>query len=130
MTSNLRLASYRLGIVLAVGLILELGVRSGWLDTLFFSSPTQIWEKAVRLLDQGRFFVIVGTTVGEALAGFVLGSIAAIAVGLLLSRARGLANVLEPFIMMLYSTPLLALAPLFVLWFGLGFASKVVMSFL
>jgi NitT/TauT family transport system permease protein len=57
-----------------------------------------------------------------------LGSAAGIVAGTLLGRAQLLAEIVEPFIMAFYSLPKVALAPLFVLWFGIGIEMKIVLT--
>jgi NitT/TauT family transport system permease protein len=65
-------------------------------------------------------------TLVEVLLGFGLGSIAALVVGYLLARLPRAERVLSPYIVAAQATPILALAPLFALWFGPGLTSKVV----
>jgi NitT/TauT family transport system permease protein len=60
--------------------------------------------------------------------GYICGSIAGIALGFLLGRVRFLAEMLDPLILAVYSIPKIALAPLFILWFGIGMFSKVVIA--
>jgi NitT/TauT family transport system permease protein len=60
--------------------------------------------------------------------GFVFGAVAGVLFGLALGLNRRLAAVLDPFIVAFYSLPKIALAPLFILWFGVGLASKVVLA--
>lgn len=67
-------------------------------------------------------------TAFEAGAGFLLGGAAGVVVGLVLGRARLLADVLDPFLLGLYSLPKVALAPLFVMWFGIDVGMKVIFS--
>ena len=67
------------------------------------------------------------TTV-EALAGFLIGGAAGVIVGLVLGRSRILADILDPFLTAIYSLPKVALAPLFVLWLGIGTEMKIVLA--
>ena len=50
------------------------------------------------------------------------------AVGIVLGQSRTLADILDPFIMIFYSLPKIALAPLFVLWFGVGMDMKIILT--
>lgn len=127
-SSRLRLAVYRGLIVAALAAVLEVGVRTGWLHRLFFSSPSQILESFVRQWTEEGLSQAVLITLSETLMGFALGGAMGVFCGLALSRTRVTREVVEPFIVMLYSTPMIALAPLFVLWFGLGVFSKVAMG--
>ena len=115
--------------VLAVILIgTELGVRFGVMSQLFFSSPSQIFEALRTQLAQGTFLPNVGITVFETLLGLVAGSLAGMAVGLVLPRLKILSNIFEPFLMVLNGIPVIVIAPLFILWLGLGIVSKVGIS--
>jgi NitT/TauT family transport system permease protein len=116
-------------LVLAVILIgAELGVRFGLLSPLFFSSPTQIATAFHEQLDQGTLLTNIGITVFETLLGLVVGSLAGTAVGLLLPQMQILSRVFEPFLMVLNGIPVIVIAPLFILWLGLGLPSKIGIS--
>jgi len=64
----------------------------------------------------------------ETLAGFVLGATVGIAVGLLLGRNELLAKLLDPILISIYSLPKVALAPLFIMWFGIGIEMKIILT--
>lgn len=116
-------------LVLAVILIgAELGVRFGLLSPLFFSSPTQIAGAFQDQLDQGTLLPNIGITVFETLLGLVAGSLAGIAVGLVLPQMQIMSRVFEPFLMVLNGIPVIVIAPLFILWLGLGLPSKIGIS--
>lgn len=67
-------------------------------------------------------------TVQEAAYGFVVGALAAILIGVTLGQLPFLGRVIDPFILAIYSVPKIALAPLFILWFGIGLNSKIVFA--
>jgi NitT/TauT family transport system permease protein len=69
----------------------------------------------------------VGTTVAEMMMGIGCGAPPGIILGLVLGRAGVLAALLRPIIAAAYSVPLITLAPLFILWFGLGMPPKIVL---
>ena len=116
-------------LVLAVVLIgAELGVRFGLLSPLFFSSPTQIATAFQEQLDQGTLLPNIGITVFETLLGLAAGSLGGVAVGLLLPQMQILSRVFEPFLMVLNGIPVIVIAPLFILWLGLGLPSKIGIS--
>ncbi len=64
----------------------------------------------------------------ETLAGFVLGATVGIGVGLLLGRNELLAKLLDPILVSIYSLPKVALAPLFIMWFGIGIEMKIILT--
>ncbi len=116
-------------LVLAVVLIgAELGMRFGLLSPLFFSSPTQIAAAFQAQIDQGTLLPNIGITVFETLLGLVAGSLTGVAVGLLLPQMQILSRVFEPFLMVLNGIPVIVIAPLFILWLGLGLPSKIGIS--
>ncbi len=106
----------------------EVGVRSGVLSQLFFSSPSQIFEALLTQWSNGSFLQDAGITVFETLLGLVSGSLLGMAVGLILPQLRLLSNVFEPFLMVFNGIPVIVIAPLFILWLGLGILSKIGIS--
>jgi len=114
----------RVAFVAAVLIAWELA--SGRLVSPFFiSSPSDVAVKLWALLASGKLVYHATYTAVHALAGFALGAAAGMAVGLALGRWNRLAEVLDPFLMGFYSVPKIALAPLFILWFGVGTEMKV-----
>ncbi len=104
-------------------------LSSGWLlSPLYISSPIAVGKALYGMLADGSLIRNMWVTAFEAGAGFLLGSIAGIIVGLVLGRARLLADVLDPFLFGLYSLPKVALAPLFVMWFGIDLGMKVIFA--
>lgn len=113
-------------------LVVILGVwqyASGrWVEPFWVSSPLDVARKLVEWYDKGKLFSNVGVTLFEALAGFVIGVVTGGCVGVLLGWFRKLADLLDPFIIGFYSLPKVALAPLFILWFGIGLEMKVILT--
>jgi NitT/TauT family transport system permease protein len=106
----------------------EIGVRSGVLSELFFSSPSLIFKALLTQWQNGSFLQDAGITVLETLLGLVSGSLLGMAVGLLLPQLRLVSHVFEPFLMVLNGIPVIVIAPLFILWLGLGMLSKIGIS--
>ncbi|MCE8009549.1 ABC transporter permease [Aestuariivita sp.] len=102
---------------------------SGRLASEFFiSSPSAIAVQFSRWVMSGTIFYHGAITLIEALGGFLLGGMIGMIFGVWLGRAELVAEVLDPFIMMFYSLPKVALAPLFVLWFGIGIDMKIYLA--
>lgn len=120
----------RLGLVLGFFGLWEAGSALGWLDALFFGRPSAILADFWGLVLSGQIFIHAGVTLQEALTGFLLGSALGVAMAFWLASSPFWEKVLDPIIMLVYSIPRIALAPLFVLWFGLGATSKVVFAFM
>jgi NitT/TauT family transport system permease protein len=123
----MKIWSIRIALVVGFLLIWELG--SGTLFSPFFvSSPSAVAATFWKWVMSGRLFYHAGITVIEAFAGFVIGGFVGMAVGVVLGRSTTLAEILDPMIMIFYSLPKIALAPLFVLWFGIGIDMKIILT--
>jgi NitT/TauT family transport system permease protein len=115
--------------VLAVILVgTEIGVRYGAMSELFFSSPSQVFKALLTQWSNGTFLQDTGITVFETLLGLIAGSLVGMFVGLILPQLRFASNVFEPFLMVLNGIPVIVIAPLFILWLGLGILSKIGIS--
>lgn len=129
MDENQTLRVWSLRAVLLVVILGGWQITSGWLYSDFFlSKPSEIIAVFWTWLRDGDLFYHAGYTTLEAGAGFLLGSAAGIVVGIWLGRADLTAKVLDPFITMFYSLPKIALAPLFILWFGIGMPMKIYLT--
>jgi NitT/TauT family transport system permease protein len=119
--------AWRLGIaVSALGLWQYASGR--WIKPFWISSPSEIWRQLATWISTGELWLHVEVTMTETVLGFVFGAAAGVLVGLSLGLNRRMAAVLDPFIVAFYSLPKIALAPLFILWFGVGLTSKVVLA--
>ena len=91
----------------------------------FFGSPRTIGGYLVERALEGSLLRDAGITLFEAGAGFVLGSVVGTALGMALWYSRTVFAVARPYIVVLGSAPIFALAPLLIIWFGTGVFSKV-----
>jgi len=116
-------------IVLIVAVLAFWEVAAGtFADEFFISRPTVVAVKFWQLVSSGRLFEHGWITLVETLAGFALGAATGIGVGLLLGRNETLAQLLDPILTSLYSLPKVALAPLFIMWFGIGMEMKIILT--
>ncbi|MEV5533266.1 ABC transporter permease [Streptomyces prunicolor] len=103
--------------------------RAKVIDPFNFSMPSKIWDQIYTWVMHGTALGSLGeqiwATLQEALLGWVIGVIAGVVFGIALGRIAFLADVLGPYIKVLNSIPRIVLAPIFMIWFGLGPASKV-----
>ncbi|MEU6332757.1 ABC transporter permease [Streptomyces sp. NPDC047049] len=103
--------------------------RAAVIDPFNFSMPSRIWNQmsqwALHGTPQGSLWEQIWYTLYEALLGWVIGVIGGVVLGIALGRIRFLADVLGPYIKVLNALPRIVLAPIFLIWFGLGPASKV-----
>lgn len=108
----------------------ELTARLGIVDKTFSSSPALIYQALVRMVDNGTLQSALASSVRLYLVGLGISVVAGITGGVVLGWWRALGAVFDPWIAMLYSTPLIALLPLIIVWFGIGFTGQVVMVIL
>ncbi|MGE0800328.1 MAG: ABC transporter permease [Lautropia sp.] len=92
------------------------------------AAPSDIAERLVRLTGSGDIFRHILATGRVAVAGLVLGWVGGLLVAVLLARLPRLAAAVEPYILGSMGIPKFALAPLLILWFGIGDAPKVVVT--
>ncbi len=107
----------------------QLVVAVGLVDAFWISTPALIAQELWHLLESGALASDVAVTIYEALVAFVISSALGIICGLLLARSPFWDDVLAPFVLALNSLPRVALAPLIILWFGIGVMAKVVTAF-
>lgn len=90
--------------------------------------PTQIVASLAGQLADPLFWNHLWVTLKESLAGYLIGVVAALVLGTLISQIRLVERTLMPYIVAFQTVPKVALAPLFVVWFGFGLTSKIVMA--
>jgi NitT/TauT family transport system permease protein len=93
-----------------------------------YGSPLGIAVAFAGIVADGTVWHDTYITATETLAGFLLGNGVGVTIGLLLWYSRFVSRVVAPFILALGSIPIIALAPITIIWFGTGFGSKVAMS--
>jgi NitT/TauT family transport system permease protein len=93
-----------------------------------FGSPSAIAGFLVTMWQDGSLVRDSWVTGLETVMGFVMGNVLGTALGLSLWYSRFVSRVVQPFIIALGSIPIIALAPIVIIWFGTGLASKVAMS--
>jgi NitT/TauT family transport system permease protein len=98
------------------------------IDVFFISRPSDVAVRLVAWALDGTLMFNLWITMEAALWGFVVGAAGGIVAGFLLGQAPKLGKVADPVIVALYSLPKVALAPVFILWFGIGLQSKVALA--
>lgn len=119
----------QVGLVAIALIAWQIGADTGLINTFFFSSPVEIWEKLIRWAVDGTLLSNTLVTLYEAFVGFIISVVLAIPIGMFLARSSFWDAVTRPFIDMANATPRFALAPLFVIMFGLGSMMKVALVF-
>ncbi len=104
--------------------------RAGWLNPLYMPMPSSIWGALVELFSGGRIWLHMEATFSAALIGLALGIAVGIVLGVVAALVPVIAELLEPVMLLLNAVPRVILAPLFVIWLGIGLASKVALAFI
>ena len=106
----------------------QLSVTYGWVDKFFFSRASDIAVRVWSMFASGNIWTHLLITVTEAALSFLIGVLLGVVGGFGLARNRWLAAVLDPYIRIANALPRVVLAPIFLLWFGLGIWSKVALG--
>jgi NitT/TauT family transport system permease protein len=94
-------------------------------NKLFLATPLQALGKIGATLRTGELQHHAWVSTQEFVIGFIIASLAGILIGLVIARTETAANALNPWVSGIYATPVVAVAPLFILWFGIGIWSKI-----
>jgi NitT/TauT family transport system permease protein len=117
------IALFGLGLLLfwEYGLMYAVNIR-------YTSTPTAIFDRLVELVQAGDLGRDIRVTMTEAGGGYLIGVIVGLVLALILAGSKRGYEILEPFLVAFYSIPKIALAPLFIMWFGLGMAPKLILA--
>ena len=123
-----RVALYQ--VLLLAGLLAawEIAIRTGLLAVYLYGQPSGVFAKAWTLILSGELLRDSALTAWEAIAGFAIGTVFGSAAGLVLWLFPTGAAVLRPYMIALNGLPKIALAPLIIVWFGIGLGSKIAIA--
>lgn len=127
MTSDLRRVLELPAALVAVAIAWDLYVRLSGVPNYLLPAPADVGRAIVDLAVSGQLWSHLGFTLGNLAAGLAMGAVLGMAAGLALARSPALERALGGPILFLQTAPKIALAPLFVIWFGLGATSKMIL---
>lgn len=113
----------QVGILVVILCAWQFGVTDAMLP--YFSRPTIVANQLFNLLSHAPIYRHVYTTLSEIVVGYAIGAGVGLFLGFALGRSQLLSAIFQPYIIGLYSIPKIALAPVFIVWLGLGMASKI-----
>src|SRR5262245_40748466 len=122
------IVTVQVGVLVAVVALWELGADTGTIDAFFWSRPSAIAHTLVIFFTTGNAFTDIAFTFQSTIYGFIIGTTAGSLLGLSFWWSRNYAAIVQPYIICFAPLPKLALAPLVILVFGLGLASKVAIA--
>lgn len=126
-SSRMGIVAVQVGILVVLLLLWQFLVSPAMLP--YFSRPTLIGAKLWELFTHHQIYRHISVTLAEIAIGYAIGAVFGLALGFALGRSQFLSAALQPYILGLYSVPKIALAPVFIVWLGLGMASKVAVVF-
>ena len=122
-----RLAAARVALLAALLAVWEAGARTGLIDPFFVSLPSKLARTIAGWFASGFIYPHIWATVHEAVVGLAVGILGGVLVGVLFAFSPFLAGLFHPIMVVFNAMPRIALAPLFIVWLGIGLASKVAM---
>ena len=114
----------RLGVIAALLVLWEVAAR-WWIDPIFLSPPSRVLMSLNSVFQTRGVPAAVQTTFFELAVAFVISVAIGLAVGLAVGLSRFSYRSMMPIILLLYGTPQITILPLFILYFGIGSASKI-----
>lgn len=116
-------------VAFGVGVLALWELLSDWvLDPFFFSGPLRIVDYLRGYVFGGEFWGDLAFSMRAAIIGYALGAAAGLLSGFVLAATKTISRVLNPYILAVYGIPRIALAPLFIVWFGIGITSKIALA--
>jgi NitT/TauT family transport system permease protein len=117
-----------LGLLSIVTVILAwyLITQYGGIPNFILPSPLSVWSRFLRALRDGSLVYHTAITLVEIVLGLLVGAILATVVGYVLAKSRTLERILSPYVVASQAIPIVAIAPLLVIWLGDGILSKMV----
>ncbi|HSL31697.1 MAG TPA: ABC transporter permease [Anaerolineales bacterium] len=104
----------------------HLFTRHGGIPNFILPSPLSVWARFLRALQDGSLLYHTGITLIEIVLGLLAGAVLATVIGYLLAKSPALERILSPYVVASQAIPIVAIAPLLVIWLGDGILSKVV----
>jgi NitT/TauT family transport system permease protein len=119
-----------LPIISVVLFLLIWQVVGGRIDPILLATPVNVAKAFWDLLTSGELGPAFATAMGDLATGYLLAIVVGVAIGVLMGRSPIVERILNPYVNFFQATPLIALVPLVVIWFGVGFEARVTVTFM
>ncbi|MET0969501.1 MAG: ABC transporter permease [Tardiphaga sp.] len=123
-----RVLLYQILLIGGLLMLWEVAIRYGWIKVYLYGQPTGVWRELVKGLTTGTLLRDTWVTTEETVLGFLIGGILGSIAGLALWLSPTAAQVMRPIRVALNGLPKIALAPLIIVWFGIGMESKIAVA--
>ena len=118
----------QIGFLLLFLMSWELLANIGFIDTFFFSKPSEVWALLWSYTQSGDIFIHLMTSVCETILGLVIGTLLGLLIAIALWLCPFIAKMCDPFLVTLNALPKTALAPILIVWIGAGIEGIVVVA--
>ncbi len=118
------------GVIVALLVLWEIASDLRWINPMFSSSPSRIVNSGWKMITDGSIFIHIQSSGLIFIYGYLLAAVVGIPLGIMLGWFKKASQALGPIIAAFYTTPRIAMMPLFIIWFGLGIGSKLALVFL
>jgi len=124
---TLRMRSHWLGVFSLLAALLLWGLVAHYsnLPAFILPSPGEVWNRFLHALSDGSLLANLWVTIKEVLLGLLMGTVFATITGYLIAKSRLFEQLVSPYLVASQAIPIVAIAPLLVIWFGPGMSSKV-----
>ena len=122
------IVAIQIGILVGAVALWQAATDYGWIDGFFWSKPSAVYATLIKFFTEGDAWTDIGFTFQSTIYGFLLGTASGSLLGLSFWWSRNYAAIVQPYMICFHSLPKLALAPLVILVFGIGLASKIAIA--
>jgi len=127
-TQQLASRAVQIGFLLGLLVLWYLATNFWGVNRLLLPNPVSVWHQFVDVVASGNYLPDLRVTATEFAVAFVLATASGTVVGYMVSRSRYFTRVFEPLLAGIFSVPIILFLPLYVLFFGLGPASKIALG--
>ncbi|MGN0411358.1 MAG: ABC transporter permease [Candidatus Fimousia sp.] len=116
-----------IGFLLLWEILGQINLHTLWIEPKFLPMPSEIILAVVTYIQAGTFWGHIGISLYRVVVGFVIGVILAVIIGGGIASFRAVDNIISPILNLFGPIPIMAFLPMFVLWFGIGESSKIIL---
>lgn len=118
----------RLVLLVLLLVLWQVAVDHEFVNRIFAATPREVWDGMFHIVQTKLFWEDMWVTMKEAIVGFLIGGGLGLVAGLITGRYERIGKIIGPFLTFANALPKIALAPIFLLWFGVGEQSKIVLA--
>lgn len=129
-SQNTKVKLSQVGLLIGFLLLWELAATLRWIDPFFSSKPSAIFHLLAQFIRDGSIFIHTSISVFEVVMGFIIGTLLGTFIAILLWWSDFIAEVFDPYLVVLNALPKIALGPIIIIWAGAGIRGIIVTALL